>query len=227
MKRNIIILLMLVMSLSFAGCGIKEEFEKGVKEGIREALEEQQKEADSAKDDKLSDGESDSQDLEEDEADSIDLEDSVDFTKLSDDQIAVQEDLLNYINVELLKIVDIEAIVTEGYDSVSGDNYTDDYTMYNMIEQEVLPASVELVDTAEGIEVSTKEVRDIHELYIEAVNIQHQAFGIILSAIEKQDYELISEANEKLSEARKKMRDYMDSIEALSVEVGVELNYNE
>lgn len=134
----------------------------------------------------------------------------------------VQEDLLNYINEELPKIVDLESTVIEGYDNVSGNNYTNDEVMYLSIRDEILPASLRLIEAAEDITPETKEVKDIHEIYISAINTQNSAFTTILSALETQDYEKISIANEKLDDSRKKMRDYTSSITELAKEHNVE-----
>jgi hypothetical protein len=46
----------------------------------------------------------------------------------------------------------------------------------------------------EAVEISTDELRKIHEDYIEATNIQASAFLLIVTAIENQNSGLINEA---------------------------------
>lgn len=134
----------------------------------------------------------------------------------------IQEDLINYSNVGLVSVAEIESKVVDGYDSVSGDNYTDDITVYNKLIDEVIPNSLKLIDKAEAIEIKTEDVRAVHELYVAAVNTQNSAFTTIVAAIEAQDYDKISAANDKLSEARKGMRDYQAKLKELADEHGVE-----
>ena len=144
------------------------------------------------------------------------------FVGCSDNPI--QEDLLNYSNKELTKIVDVENEVIEGFDSVSGDNYTDDETMYYALQNEIIPASLELIEAAERITPSTKEVREIHEIYISSINHQHSAFIILLSALETQDYGQVNAANEKMDLARTESRDFLASLKELGKENDVEFD---
>lgn len=137
---------------------------------------------------------------------------------------SVKEDLLNYSNKELPKIVDLENEVVSGYEGVSGDNYTDDITMYNALLNEIIPASKKLIEAAEDITPKTKEVREIHELYISSINHQNSAFVIILSALETQDFEKINSANEKLDLARKENRDFLQQIKELGEKNSVKFN---
>lgn len=134
----------------------------------------------------------------------------------------VQDDLLNYINNELPVIAPVEEIVINDYGSVSGDNYTDDQTMYDMLYGSVIDNSSKLVDLSENIEIKTSEVREVHEVYIDAVNTQHSAMTTIMDALETQNYSKVSEANDKLSEARRKMREYLAELKELAEEYNVE-----
>ena len=79
--------------------------------------------------------------------------------------------------------------------------------MYNTILNEVIPKYGKFITNLEEVKVETEELRNIHENYIKAVNIQNSGFVTILSALEEQDMDKMNEANEKLTEARKMMRD--------------------
>ena len=120
-----------------------------------------------------------------------------------------QEDLLNYINEELPKIVDIESAVVAGYGAISGENFTSDEVMLAALKEEVVPNSAQLIALAEAIVPKTKEVKAIHALYVDAINNQHQAFTIIIAAIEEGDSSIIAQANEKLTDARRGMNDFL------------------
>jgi hypothetical protein len=133
----------------------------------------------------------------------------------------IQDDLMNYVNEGLPQIAELENTVTEAYQSVTGDNYSDDETMYNVIQNEVIPASLLLIDAIESISPETVEVRNLNETYISAVNIQNQAFTTILAGLENEDYDKITEANDKLDTSRKLMRDFSTDLEALAAEHNV------
>lgn len=136
----------------------------------------------------------------------------------------VQDDILNYINVELPKLVELESTVIEGYESVTGDNYTDDETLYNALQNEIIPSSLDLIDAAEEIVPETEDVRVVHEIYLSAINKENSAFTTILSAIENQDYDKVSLANDKLTDARKELRDFNSNLDDLAEDNDIEMD---
>lgn len=118
----------------------------------------------------------------------------------------VQEDLINYINVEMDKVADLESTAIEAYASVSGENYQSDSLMYVVISETVVPNYEEFYNTLAGIKPTTDEVATLHQEYVQAAADQLEAFKLILEAIEKQDASIIDQANEDLDEARALLR---------------------
>lgn len=136
----------------------------------------------------------------------------------------VQDDLISYINVELPKISDLEDGVIEGYGSVTGENFIDDYTMYTELSDNVIPLSLELIDKAESISLETKEVREVHEKLIESYTTNQSAMELLIAAIDTENYNLITQANEKFDAARKLQREFKAEIKDLCKDHSVELS---
>lgn len=134
----------------------------------------------------------------------------------------VQEDLMTYVNEDLMSIFELEAEAVDSYSSVSGNNYTDDWTMYETMDAVTIPAYTEFIEKLESIRPETKEVRAVHEIYIDASNTQFRAMKMILIALELQSYDKILEANELLDEGRTKLRQFQDELEELMEEHEVE-----
>lgn len=132
----------------------------------------------------------------------------------------VQDDLLDYINNDLDEVADLE---TEVYDIYEEARNSSDYILYQSLQNNIIPKSRKLIEKAEAVEIETDEVREVHELYLDAINKQDQAFTLMLSALENQDYAIVTQANEKLDEARKLMRDYQSALKKLAKEHDVEL----
>ncbi|SOC08714.1 hypothetical protein SAMN05880501_105127 [Ureibacillus xyleni] len=109
------------------------------------------------------------------------------------------------------------------YDSVTGVNYVDDETMYYTLVDEVLPGYRQFVIDLEAIMPKNQEIRDLHETYIDAANIQYNAFAIMIAALEEQDSNKMTEANQGLDEARQLIRDWLYGVEDLSSKTGVSL----
>lgn len=132
----------------------------------------------------------------------------------------VQDDLLDYVNNDMTEIVKLDEEVSELYETARSSG--SDYTIYGILLDQVIPKSRELIEKAEAVEVETDELEKLHELYLDALNKQDQAFTLLLSAIEEQDFATVTQANEKLDDARKLMREYISKLEKLAEEHNVE-----
>lgn len=135
----------------------------------------------------------------------------------------VQDDLLNYVNKEMKEAGKLEKAAISAYDGVSGSNYQDDQTMYNVLINDVIPNYNEFIKELDSVKIETDEVREIHEIYIEGADIQFNAFAIIKQALEEQDANLIQKANDMLADARKHIRDYQTKLDHLAKEHDVEI----
>jgi hypothetical protein len=135
----------------------------------------------------------------------------------------VQDDLLNYLNKEIKEAGKLEAAAVSAYEGVSGANYQDDQTMYDALTTVVIPNYNEFIQELDSVKIETDELKDIHEIYIEGADIQFKAFVTIKQALEEQDAGLIQEANDKLADARKHIRDYKAELNKLAKEHDVKI----
>lgn len=139
----------------------------------------------------------------------------------------VQQDLINYINVEMEKVKDLESAAVEAYASVSGDNYENDSIMYAVISETVLPNYQEFFNTLSSIKPSTEEVSTLHREYVRAASDQLEAFNLILKAIENQDAQIINQANEDLDQARALLALWREDLDSACVKHNVVFEENE
>jgi len=138
----------------------------------------------------------------------------------------VKEDLLNYINKELPKVVEAENTAITAWGSVSGDNYEDDYTMYETLTETVIPTYREFINELEAITIrlKTKEVRALNEKYIEAATAQNNAFILLKNILETQDGGRTTDVNERLDKGRRLVREWQMEIQDLCKKNGVQFN---
>lgn len=136
----------------------------------------------------------------------------------------VQQDLVNYINVEMEKVRDLESTAVQAYASVSGENYENDSIMYTVINETVLPNYQEFYNTLSSIKPATEEVANLHREYVRAASDQLEAFNLIIEAIEKQDVQIINRANEDLSQARALLTLWREDLDSACVKHNVVFN---
>ncbi|WP_052130180.1 hypothetical protein [Ureibacillus sinduriensis] len=140
----------------------------------------------------------------------------------SDPAANLAQDFTLYVD-EIILLAPEEDRIIGLYESVTGSNYTSDEELYNTLFDEIVPSYREFVVELESIMPKNTRIRDLHELYIDAANIQYNSFTLMLSALEEQDMDKVTEANEGLDEARALLRDWLYEVEAISVETGVSL----
>ncbi|MBY7739485.1 hypothetical protein [Paenibacillus polymyxa] len=136
----------------------------------------------------------------------------------------VKKDLITYVNDGMLPLTQDEKAVTEKYESVTGDNFTDDETLYNTLRDDIIPEYTKYLDKVEAVKTETPEVRAVHETYIKAVSTQKEALITMIDALEKGDLNLINESNTKLSEGKKLFRDFGEQVNTLAKEHDVKIN---
>ncbi|MCZ0702851.1 hypothetical protein J2T56_002738 [Natronobacillus azotifigens] len=127
----------------------------------------------------------------------------------------VADELEVYINEELSSLADLEEEAIYEYNSVTGENFTDDADMFYHIQDVVLPLYEEFVSQLESITLESSEIRDVHEIYVKAANTQSNGLLKTLFALEYQDHDMMLEANDMLSEGRAGIREFHGELEAL------------
>ena len=136
------------------------------------------------------------------------------------------EGLVDYINTDIQEAVDIEVEMLESYRSVTGENYTDDLTSYDEIVNNTIVLARELNDELTELsgEIEDEAILEVHKDYMAYASEYLSALGLMISALENQDYAQMSEANEKISNANMYSLEFQSGIKALAEEYGVELN---
>lgn len=137
-----------------------------------------------------------------------------------------KKDLLAYINTELPKIAEYESVAINEFSAVTGNNYTDDQTLYDALTDTIIPAYGVLRSSLEEITLNlkTRQIRELNEIYIDAANEQYNAFLAFQTALLQGDASLIAQANEKLDKGRKLLRSWKTELDDLCAKNGVTLN---
>jgi hypothetical protein len=135
----------------------------------------------------------------------------------------VQDEILTYVNEDTADAKELEGKAISAYESVSGENYSDDQTMYDALLNDVIPTYTEFIKELESVSIEEEELKEIHEIYIEGANLQLQGFNKIVEALEAQDASIIDEANEILADGRNSIQDYQAKLEEFAKEHDVEI----
>lgn len=137
----------------------------------------------------------------------------------------IKDELLTYINDDLSKLAEMENTAISTFESVTGQNYKDDASLYNALIETVIPNYSKLTSELETIalKLKTPEIRKLNEKYIEGANLQSNAFVTFRVALEEGDSSKVLAANEKLDQGRKLIREFITELNDLCSKNGVQL----
>lgn len=130
----------------------------------------------------------------------------------------VAEDLKSY-TAEILKLGALETEAIKAYESVTGANAKDNEQAFAMMNGTVIPKYRELIGKLEAIRPKTKEVREVHDIYVKAANKQFSAFSQMTSNAVLAN---MVQVNQTLSDARAEMRTYLDNLNELKKKHGIQ-----
>lgn len=111
-------------------------------------------------------------------------------------------------------LVSAENSILSKYGSVTGDNYSDDETMYEVLT-ELAPEMNRFIAKIEKIQPRNTTLRSIHKTYISGWNLQFEAVLLMLEALENQSYAGMAKANKSLSQGRSKLTDFQAKLRGL------------
>ncbi|SHH81432.1 hypothetical protein SAMN02745135_02246 [Caloranaerobacter azorensis DSM 13643] len=127
-----------------------------------------------------------------------------------------KKDLFNYINAELPPVVEMENDALEKYNNlISNNNYTYD-TFYTALKNEIIPTYEDFLNKLTKISPKTKDLKEIHNLYIEGAKYQLKALKLLQKGIEEKDNELLLKSSEFLKKSKKYMTEYKNKIVTLA-----------
>jgi hypothetical protein len=112
----------------------------------------------------------------------------------------VQKDLINYYNNGLAQIGTEEGEAISAYQGATGSNYKDDATLYDVMKNTVVPKYEAFKKKLEALQPKTDEVKELHKIYLDGVDKQYKGFLLVIEALEKQDANIIDQANNILNE---------------------------
>ncbi|WP_342560656.1 hypothetical protein NSQ95_07760 [Psychrobacillus sp. FSL W7-1457] len=91
-----------------------------------------------------------------------------------------------------------------------------------IIKSDFLPKNMAIIELIEAIVAPNEEIALSHELLIDAINKQHIAFSEVATAMETNDSNKMTKANEILSEVRKLDREFGREMENLLLEYNID-----
>jgi LysM repeat protein len=101
------------------------------------------------------------------------------------------------------------------YDSVTGQNFTDDLTMFNTL-MDLLPDLQNFISTIEAIRPTDSKLAALHKTYVEGWNLQAKGMTLAAAALQQQDISKLAEANDYLAQGRSLLASFAQEFASLN-----------
>ena len=135
----------------------------------------------------------------------------------------VKQDLLVYLNESTPPLVERETEIMNRYRGVTGANYVDDQTTHRTLVEEVIPQYKAFLKDVKEVSPSTMEVRNAHQKYVNAAQLQYSAYHDFATALEKKDEAKMDEVNREFRESEEFLQSYTTEVFALAKENNLEI----
>lgn len=139
--------------------------------------------------------------------------------------VDVKSDVIEFVNEELptAKADHDNAIaIYNAYFAEGSDQDLD--TFKASLQDSAIPKMENCIQTINGIEVATDEVRDLKNVYLQSVQKEYEAMKMVVSAIDGQNADYLTQADSLISEARTLMSDYQLKLQTIAGEQGIVVN---
>ena len=145
--------------------------------------------------------------------------------KSADAAVSVKDDVVEFVNEELPAAKsdhDSAIAIYNAYFADGGDQ--DLETFKTSLESTAIPTMENCITTISNIEVATDEVKALKDSYLQSVQKECEAMKMVVSAIDGENADYLTQADTLIGEAATLMSDYQTKLQAISNEQGIVVN---
>ncbi len=140
------------------------------------------------------------------------------------EEVSVQDDIVNFVNVELAGIMTYRDTAIESYNSYFMEESVNVSDFLTELEVAAIPNMESFVSELEKIQVETPEVQELKDMYLESANMQLEAMRMVVTAIKEENPDYLAEADILISDAGDIMIQYESKLKLLCIDYDVDIN---
>lgn len=140
------------------------------------------------------------------------------------EEVSVQDDIVNFVNVELAGIMTYRDTAIESYNSYFMEESVNVSDFLTELEAAAIPNMESFVSELEKIQVETPEVQELKDMYLESANMQLEAMRMVVTAIKEENPDYLAEADILISGAGDIMIQYESKLKLLCIDYDVDIN---
>lgn len=139
--------------------------------------------------------------------------------------VDVKADVVTFVNEKLSAAKAYQDSAIMIYNSYFSEDNTQDLAAFReSLESTAIPAMENCVNTINGIEVATEEVSAMKAIYLQSVQKEQAALKMVVSAIDGENPEYLTQADSLITESANLMKEYQSQLDKIAAEQGIIVN---
>lgn len=142
-----------------------------------------------------------------------------------DTGVSVKDDVVEFVNVELSTAKadhDNAIAIYNAYFAETGSQDLD--TFKTSLQDTAIPEMENCITTISNIEVATDEVKALKDSYLQSVQKECEAMKMVVSAIDGENADYLTQADSLIAEAATLRSDYQTKLQTIANEQGIVVN---
>lgn len=137
--------------------------------------------------------------------------------------VKVKSELNNYIE-EISKLNDVQNTLLAEYEQGFVEE-TDNEVALNHLNEKIIPPFESFLEDTKNVQLETDEVKDLHAIYIEAMEVQLEVFTDFKQSLETDNDTLFDEANNKVDQVNELLDQHENQFKILTNEYNIKLEF--
>jgi hypothetical protein len=127
----------------------------------------------------------------------------------------VKTDMRNY-STQIKYVTTQEEDAINRWNSVSGTHFVNDGYMYQALDTYIIDNYEQFVTKLEKVQPQTKEVQDLHAMYVKGAEKQLEAFKMMKEGVLKKDKDIMNNAYKIMTDGRNIEKQWAEKYEEMS-----------
>lgn len=138
----------------------------------------------------------------------------------------VKKDVVEFVSEELPAIKEQRDSAIGIYNSYFANENPDVEAFKQSLKNDAIPGMEKYLENLNAIETSTEPVTELKSIYCQSAQRQYDAMKMVLSALEGENAEYLTQAQNLVGESEEFMKQYKDKLNSIASENDITINYN-
>lgn len=140
-------------------------------------------------------------------------------------EASVKTDVVTFVNEELPNVKADHDSAIAVYNAYFEEENSQDLTAYrDSLQNTAIPTMEKCITSIANMEVETDEVKALKDSYLQSVQKEYEAMKMVVSAIDGDNADYLTQADSLIAEAATLMSDYQTKLQAIAYEQGIVVN---